>query len=229
MRNVWSMAAGKVPRPAVAVLTAFALMTTACGGSSATDTTLTVTTLAVTTTTASTSTTSTTSTTTTTTTSTIPVPQLTVDSKLSTAGLGPVRTWMTVEEAITAAGLDLVGELDPTISPNCYYVTPDDEELAGVMFMVFEGRVARVEVHAPSTIETPSGVKVGMTEQEILDKFGDRVQESTEFRVDGKALVYFPEDEDEADNRVVFEIDEGFVTAMRAGRVPAVQFGEGCA
>lgn len=213
---------GNFPARLLSAVAVTALVGAACGIDSSPDTTT------IPPTTTSSTTTTTTSTTTTTTTTTIPVPQLTLDSHLSTAGLGPVRTWMTVPEAIIAAGMDLVGRPDPTISPNCYYVAPEAEELAGIRFMVFDGRIARVDIGPPSPIETPSGVKIGMTEQEIISMFGERIEESFDYRENGKALVFVPADEQEVENRVVFEIDQGFVTAMRAGRLPAVQFSEGC-
>jgi len=153
---------------------------------------------------------------------------LTQSSKLSTVGLGPVRVGMTVAEAEAAAGMKLPGEPDPAISPDCYFVEPESG-IPGVGFMVNEGRIGRVDVYASGTVTTQSGARIGMTEQEIIALFPDRIEESFEYRVDGKALVFVPVDEVDRDFRVVFEVDGGFVTGMRGGILPAVQLNEGCA
>lgn len=152
---------------------------------------------------------------------------LTQLSKLSTVGLGPVRVGMTVPEAEAAAGMKLPGEPDPAISPDCYFVEPESG-IPGVGFMVNEGRIGRVDVYASGTVTTQSGARIGMTEQEIIALFSDRIEESFEYRVDGKALVFVPVDEVDRDFRVVFEVDGGFVTGMRGGILPAVQLNEGC-
>lgn len=152
---------------------------------------------------------------------------LTQSSKLSTVGLGPVRVGMTVAEAEAAAGMKLPGEPDPAISPDCYFVEPESG-IPGVGFMVNEGRIVRVDVYASGTVTTQSGARIGMTEQEIIALFPDRIEESFEYRVDGKALVFVPVDEVDRDFRVVFEVDGGFVTGMRGGILPAVQLNEGC-
>ncbi|MFQ5967708.1 MAG: hypothetical protein ACE5MI_08865 [Acidimicrobiia bacterium] len=135
---------------------------------------------------------------------------------------------MTVEEAEEAAGMRLIGELDPAVSADCYFVVPEFG-LDGVAFMVLQDLIARVDISPPSRVATRSGAQIGSTEQALQDLFGDQLVDGSEFVIDGPALVFVPVDEIDAEYRVVFELDDSrVVTAYRAGRLPGVGFAEGC-
>lgn len=232
---IWASGVIDMRLSATAVLVGLAVLMAACSGESDSDTT------AASTTTVTPQTTTTSPPPPTTTTlftpitlapnseGTVPVgASLTQRSRISTVGMGPVLVGMTVAEAEAAAGMRLIGELDPDISPDCYFVRPESG-IPGVQFMVYEGRIGRVDVFASGTVTTRSGARVGMTEQEILDLFPGRIEAGLDYRADGEALVYVPVDEVDQDYRVVFEINnEGVVTGMRGGILPAVQLGEGC-
>lgn len=185
----------------------------ACGGEATTTTTAT--------TTSTTTTTSTSTTTTTTTTTTMP-PALTEADMVTTAGLGPVRIGMTVEEATLAAGRAMEGPQ----APDCYYVEPAG--LDGIGFMVTNERVARVDITA-GPIGTPSGARIGITETEIKDLFPGQIKVEPHKYVDGgHYLVFVPRDPGDADYRVIFETDGEMVTGYRAGILPEVGWVEGC-
>lgn len=221
-------------RRSTAMLVALTLLTAACSRGGDSDTTV----LESTTTSARPETTSPPQTTTTLFTPTTLAPDsegtvppgafLTQTSKLSTVGLGPVRVGMTVAEAEAAAGMMLIVEPDEFFGPDCYFVEPESG-IPGVAFMVYEGRIGRVDVFGSGTVTTLSGARIGMTEQEIVALFPGQIEESFEYLVDGKALVFVPVDEADRDFRVVFEITNGVVRAMRGGILPAVQLNEGCA
>lgn len=163
-----------------------------------------------------------------TTTTTQPPLQLTNNAKLSTAGLGPVRIGMTVEEAERVAGVDLVP--DNFGDENCRYYTPD-RGTAGVGFMVSDGEVVRVDIFDDSPVTTLSGYGVGSSDEEITAAFPARIQRSVHpYDEAGEYLVYVPVDEVDADKRVIWETDgTGTVVAMRSGRLPYVDLIEGCA
>lgn len=208
------------------VVTGLCLALAACGGSSTEDTVpSTVVTTAVTTTIASTTTT----TEPTTTTTTEPLPSLTAESNVTLRALGPVVIGMTVEEAITAAGIPLDGQLEPEISDTCYYVTPD-ASLKGISFMVFEDVIARIEIDEPATVTTRSGAGIGTTADELAEMYPDNLQEANEAVFDGQAVGFVPNDDSDAEYRIFFELDEeGVVVRYRVGIKPAVDFIEGCA
>ena len=142
--------------------------------------------------------------------------------------MGPILVGMTVAEAEAAAGMSLVGGPDELFGPDCYYVEPESG-IPGVAFMVYEGTIGRVEVHGLETVSTRSGARIGMTEEEIVALFPGQIEESLEYLVDGRALVFVPVDEVDRVYRVVFEVNGGVVTGMRGGILPAVQLNEGCA
>jgi len=162
----------------------------------------------------------------TTTTTTQPPLQLTANAKLSTAGLGPVRVGMTVEEGERVSGVTLVA--DDFGDQACRYYTPDRGP-DGVAFMVSSGEIVRVDITS-GTITTLSGYGIGSTKDEIVEAFGDRIETTPHPFTDGEYVVFVPVDEVDSDKRVLWETDaEGVVTAIRAGRQPFVDFTEGCA
>ncbi|MDG2112909.1 MAG: hypothetical protein P8N02_09890, partial [Actinomycetota bacterium] len=150
----------------------------ACGGSSGDDESAdsTITPQAVTA-----SSTNTTSLPATTTTTTEPPLQLTANAKLSTAGLGPVRVGMTVEEAERVSGVTLVP--DDFGDAECRYHT-SDRGPDGVGFMVSDGEIVRVDIF-DGPITTLSGYGIGSTKQELVDAFGERLESSAHPYTDG--------------------------------------------
>ncbi len=158
-----------------------------------------------------------------TTTTTVAVDPVSTDDVITIGGLGDVRVGMTVEEAAAAAGLELTGE--PDVDPDCYFVMPLG--LDGVAFMVADGTVARIDV-AAGPITTRSGAGIGSTEDEIKDLFPGQIEVSDHAYVDGNYLTFVPVDEGDDQFRVVFETDGEVVTQFRAGRLPEVEYIEGC-
>lgn len=212
-------------RRAWALGTVLAVALAACGGDTATTTTPAT---PPSTATVATTVVSTTSTTQPTTTTTAPLPSLDEQSDLTLHALGPVVFGMTVGEAEKVSGLAFEGELDPSISENCYYATAGDT-MTGVSFMVFDDLIQRIEIEAPSPLHTRSGIGVGSTRDDLLETYPDNIQTTNEAVLDGEAMGFVPNDDDDADYRIFFELDEdGVITKIRAGIKPVVDFVEGC-
>ena len=149
-------------------------------------------------------------------------PTLSNRSTVSTVGLDEVHFGMTVTQAQEAAGTVLV-PAGPTGA--CYHVVPFDAP-EGVVFLVHEGTVERVEINS-GPITTRSGVGVGSPESMVTDLFGDRIER--EVRVDGTVdLVFVPRDPGDQNYRVVFNVSEGAVRAFKSGRLPMVMLDTGC-
>ncbi len=140
---------------------------------------------------------------------------LTVDSKLSTQGLGPVHIGHQLEDAITASGVGFTVGDD---REGCAVYVADDEALTGVTFTMLDDEVHRIDI-AAGTITTISGYGIGSAEADIRAAFGDRIE-------DGPAqgtIQYVPVDAGDLDKRVVWEVDaDGEVTRMWTGRLPLV-------
>ena len=199
---------------------ALALIAAACGGDDAADTT--------TTTAAPATTTTTVPPTTTTSSTTFPVnPNLGPSDTVTTGGLGAIRVGMNPQEANIAAGFGLA--VDFFVDDTCYYLLAEPV-LEDVGFMVSNGTIARVDIFPGSNITTRSGARIGMTEAQIIDLFGDKIETSPhQYVTGGKYLTFVPVDEVDKNFRVIFETNEnGIVTSYRSGRLPEVGWIEGC-
>ncbi len=151
---------------------------------------------------------------------------LTPNSRVSTAGLGPVRIGMTPRQAERAADTRLVSE--GAALNGCRYVRPATRSLRAA-FMVINGRIARVDVSRRG-IATTSGIRVGDREASVRRRFGRRLRISRHVYVPGgRYLEFVPRDRAERNRRVIFETNGSRVTYIRAGRLPEVRYIEGCA
>lgn len=135
-------------------------------------------------------------------------------------GVGPIRVGMTVEEARQALAGKLAGA-PASQEESCYYVRPDGEP-QGVLFMVTDDRIARVDVRE-GAIATAEGARVGDSEERIQSLYPGRVTVTPHKYVEGHYLTVA-----DGDHRLLFETEAGKVTAYRAGRLPEVEWVEGC-
>ena len=147
---------------------------------------------------------------------------LSTNSTVSTVGLDSVHFGMTVAQAQQAAGTVLVpaGPTGP-----CYHVVPHNAP-EGIVFLVHGGTVERVDINS-GPITTRSGVGVGSPESMVTNLFGDSIERQV--RIDGTVdLVFVPKDPGDRNYRVVFNITNGAVRALKAGRMPQVMLDTGC-
>lgn len=149
-------------------------------------------------------------------------PTLKESSKVSTVGLDTVQFGMTVAEAQEAAGTLLV----PTASIGaCYHVVPE-EAPEGIVFMVLNGTIERVDVNS-GPVTTRSGIGIGSSDADVVDLFGERIER--EVRADGAVdLIFVPQDANDKAFRVVFRVTDGRVSALKAGRVSHIMADEPC-
>ncbi|MEH2260828.1 hypothetical protein [Nostoc sp.] len=151
--------------------------------------------------------------------------KLTNQSKLFINGIGTVQVGMTVPQAVKAAGTKLVG--DPP-NNNCYYVKPQNEP-KNLSFMVTKGRISRVDVRQNNQITTLKGAKIGDTEAQIKSLYPGQIQVTPHKYVqNGHYLTFIPKDRGDRNYRLVFETDGKLVTEFRAGKLPEVEYVEGC-
>ncbi|HET6680860.1 MAG TPA: hypothetical protein VFG84_06635 [Gemmatimonadaceae bacterium] len=146
---------------------------------------------------------------------------------LSELGFGPARVGMTLAEIEAAVGQDLGEAGDPA----CSYVTlhlPPGGDSSGVRLMMVDGRLARVDV-SDSSITTEAGARVGDTEVRVLEMYGSRARiQPHKYVEDGRYLIVPRGPGADSVERLVFETANGRVTAMRGGRLPEVEWVEGC-
>ena len=146
--------------------------------------------------------------------------------RLELRGFGPVRVGMTVPEAGAALGTKLVPVIDPP-DEECATYGPESG-FDGVGFLVARGVVARTDVTAGST-QTTEGVALGQSEDEAQRRYGGRLAVGDhDYLVGGRYLTLIPTAPGDEGFRLVIETDGRKVTAMRAGRLPEVEYSEGC-
>jgi hypothetical protein len=145
------------------------------------------------------------------------------DWRITTAGYGPVRIGMSVEEAAEALGAKLVSD-GPLDDPECHYLRPEPA-VEGLWFMISKDRVVRIEVNAPG-ITTKSGLGVGDSEARVKEMLPSaEVTPHKYVAPDGNYLTVWARDHKAA---VRFETLQSKVTSFYAGQVPQVEYVEGC-
>ncbi|MTJ06870.1 hypothetical protein [Anabaena sp. UHCC 0204] len=163
--------------------------------------------------------------------------KLTSQAKVTINGIGSVKIGMNLPEAAVAANTRL--SVSYAGSDSCYYLQTEGE-LTGVSFMVTKDDVksrmkyvtsdviARVDVDNPK-ITTVSGAKIGDTEARIKSLYPGQIQVTPhEYNQKGHYLTFIPRNKAEQKYRVIFETDGQRVTRYRAGKLPEVEYIEGC-
>ena len=99
---------------------------------------------------------------------------------------------------------------------------------AGTLLMVVQDTVVRVDVDTTGIL-TAEGAGVGDTEASVLERYEGRVRVEPHPYTgpEGHYLIVTPPDE--TLGRIIFETDGRRVDRYRAGRLPPVEWIEGCA
>lgn len=98
---------------------------------------------------------------------------------------------------------------------------------SNVLLMVVDGRVERVEV-IDTLVATEAGARVGDNEQRIRALYPGRVRTQPHKYTDGQYLIVPLGAGADSVFRFVFETEQEKVSRYRAGRLPAVEWVEGC-
>lgn len=141
---------------------------------------------------------------------------------ITETGWGPIRAGMSVADARAALG----GDLPDPANRECDHLRPSRGP-QGLLIMVVGGQVVRVEV-SDTTVATAAGARVGDTEARISALYPGRVQTGPHKYVDGHYLVVRRGAGADSVHRLVFETDGQRVTRYRSGRIPEVEWVEGC-
>jgi len=153
--------------------------------------------------------------------------QLTAASKLAIDGIGPIRVGMTIQQAEVSARTRLLSV--GTHEESCWIVLPQGGP-RDISFMVINGEIARVDVSGNSRITTISGAKIGDSEDRIKSLYLGQIRVTPHKYVQGgHYLTFVPTDSSDRQYRMVFETDGRRVKWMRSGRLPEVEYVEGCA
>ena len=146
----------------------------------------------------------------------------TVNWTVNARGIGTVTAGMTLGEANSETGNALAL---PAKTSECDYVRPKNGP-KGVALMFENGHFSRVDVTS-GTVATTEGAKIGDSEARIKSLYPDAVVTAHKYLPKGHYLTVTPPDA--ANYRIVFESDGTKVTKYRSGKMPAVEYVEGCA
>ena len=78
--------------------------------------------------------------------------------------------------------------------------------------MVVDGKIARVDVRAPSPVKTRSGAGIGDTEAQVQALYPPLEVSAHKYVPGGHDLTFVPDDPADADFRLIFETDGSKVT-----------------
>ncbi len=150
--------------------------------------------------------------------------KLTEKWKLSLNSIGPIQVGMSVEEAEKAAGI----KLTQSYNKECSYVRPEGNDY-DLLFIVTDNRIARIDVREESRITTGSGIGIGDADEQIQALYPGQIKVTPhKYDPKGEYLTFVPKNSSEADYRIVFETKRNRVTSVRAGKLPEVEWVEGC-
>lgn len=151
--------------------------------------------------------------------------KLTKQSKVTINGIGSIRVGMTPQQATQSSGVPLVRDGKP--DPQCVYYKLQGQP-KDVWFMVNNGTISRVDINNPE-ITTRSGAKIGDTEAKIKSLYAGQIQVTPHKYVEkGHYLTFVPKDATDKNYRLIFETDGKRVTRYRSGKLPEVEWVEGC-
>lgn len=140
---------------------------------------------------------------------------------LSWTGYGPVRFGMTVKEAEAVAGPRADADADRMLSTECDYL--QFASLPGIRLMVEAGVITRGD--AGPGIGNALGIAVGDTLASVRAAHPKAQVSPHKYDPAGHS-VWFAAPDGKAG--IVMEAQNGLITRIRAGRVPAVGYVESC-
>ncbi|MDQ6736892.1 MAG: hypothetical protein M3Z30_04235 [Gemmatimonadota bacterium] len=140
-------------------------------------------------------------------------------------GYGPLAIGMTVRDAAAAIGAAASAGSPP--NPGCAYVNVANTP-PGLRLMTVRDTVVSVRIDS-GRVATGMGARVGDPEWRLRDLYGSRVTvQPSKYVTGGHTIVVSPIPPTDSGRRMVFETDGSKITSYRAGRVPEVQWVEGC-
>lgn len=140
------------------------------------------------------------------------------------ASLGPIRVGMRRPELVNLIGQP--SRVGYVTHERCRY-TGGSALPPGVRVMTMDSVVVRVDVMDPG-VQTAEGIEVGDPEAEVLARYGTRAVVSPH-KYSGPEWHYVTvTPASDTAHRIVFETDGRVVRNYRVGRVPEVEWVEGC-
>jgi hypothetical protein len=143
-------------------------------------------------------------------------------------GIGPITIGMTREEADRVMG-EAMRRPDGAAAGGAacqygYYTAMPQ----GAAFVLISDVIARIDMMRGET-PTPEGARIGAEEIAVADLYAGRASLSPHKYVEGHYITVTSAAPGQDALRYVFETENGKVTRYRSGRIPEVEYVEGCA
>jgi hypothetical protein len=127
---------------------------------------------------------------------------------------------MTVSEASSVLGSSLKKTNEE--SEGCYFVKAEVGP-KGLSFMVVNNKIVRVDVYE-GQLATENGARISDSEERIKSLYSDQFKVDDHAYTDKGHYIQIRR----GNYMIVFETDGKQVTSYRAGKIPEVQYIEGC-
>lgn len=145
----------------------------------------------------------------------------TTEHRVTFTGYGPAHVGMSLEALRKAVGAQLLD--DPLQEDACRYVSAPRSP--GVAYMLIDGKVARIDVFAPSGVQAFAGGRVGASKASLLRSYPTS-KVTPHFYDSGGAYVTLLSNDGK--HGIRFEIEDDRVSGYYAGTIAAIQYVEGC-
>lgn len=139
-------------------------------------------------------------------------------ARLTPSGLGPIKVGMTEPEVEKALGRKIRQNKLAGVGGRC-----GSARLRGGGMLFTDDVLARVSLFT-RRFATKSGIRVGDPESAIRAQYGKRAKRSPHVYTDGHYYKVT-----RGNRRLNFETDDGEITIIHGGRIPEVDYVEGCA
>jgi hypothetical protein len=147
-----------------------------------------------------------------------------LNSRLSLKGLGPLRIGTPLSEVTSR--LEFVKDKDFS-SQSCSVLRLTGVP-AGLIIMITNGQVSSINVNS-SEYTSLRGARVGMTEEQLMGLYPGELRVSYgKYNPDGRYLTFVPKDAADRNFRMIFVTDGKRVLSFATGKLPEVEYVEGC-
>ncbi|MEA2138286.1 MAG: hypothetical protein QOG56_1436 [Solirubrobacteraceae bacterium] len=150
--------------------------------------------------------------------------KVTSASRVSVAGLGPIKIGMTERQAERAGQVSLTGTGS---GPDCRYLFLRKGTIQADL-MLNHGRIVRVDL-VRRGLRTTGDIRIGDSEASVRRRFAGWLRITpAKFVVGGFDLEVRPRNRSERNRRLIFGTNGRKVVAVQAGRLPEVRLVERC-
>ncbi len=139
-------------------------------------------------------------------------------------GIGPVKIGATARELSVVLGQEVTMPTEED-EKGCFYV--EDKRHSGVSYMLTSGRVARIDVDTRGTA-TLSGAMVGDSAERLINLYGADFLEKKPHFYSGLPNLYMTYWARNRQYGVRFETSDGKIARFYAGKIPELEYVEGC-